>query len=254
MYIRSKALGFALVAAMVSFGVTGMQAKNHKDKNNQCQPKSEGCPAPVIQTPQVESSCCPIPQVVSRCAPPPQQGCCGVIDNSSKDIDDAHKEAMKAYHEATEACKKRQAAIAKAQHELAEKTAREQRRIDKANDHFNHELSELQERNAKYDAFFGPSSDTTPEAIFIVPQPQPVTPQPEVERSKPEPLPEPISEAPPQTVQEEQVAVLEVPSTPTTPTATETPRELPKTASPFNLIGLIGLASMSGYATRLLRR
>ena len=250
MYAWSKTLAVALLAALLGFGATALQAKNdHHKNNNQCQ-KPEGCPAPVIQPPTVESSCCPIPQVPSRCAPPPQQGCCGVVDNS-KDIDDAHKDAVKAYHEATEACKKRQAAIAKAQHELAEKTAREQHRIDKANSKFNHELSELQDANAKYDAFFGsaPSEGVAEAAPQVV--------QPEVTRSKPEPepLPEPITQVQPQTVTEEQVAVLELPSTPAAePAPSEKPKELPKTASPFNLIGLIGLMSMSGYATSLFRK
>jgi len=187
-----------------------------------------------------------------------------VVDNSG-DVDDAHKAAMRAYHEAQEACKKRQAAIAKAQHEIAEKVAREQRRIDRANDHFNHEVSELQEANSKYEAFYGGPSEavpseavveTTPQAVAPQPTPQP---EPEVTRSKPEPEPEPITQAQPQQpVIEEQVAILEPPPAPapqTEPAPSEKPKELPKTASPFNLIGLIGLASMSSaYATRLFRR
>jgi len=64
---------------------------------------------------------------------------------------------LHAQHEAAEACKKRQQAIAKAQHELEEKTAKEQARIDRANDKFNHEVSELQEANAKYESFYGPT-------------------------------------------------------------------------------------------------
>ena len=258
MYVWSKVLAVALAVTLCGYGATALQAKNHKNHNNQCQ-KPEGCPAPVIQQPTVESSCCPIPPVQSRCAPPPQEGCCGVVDNSA-DFDKAHKEALKAYHEAQEACKKRQAAIAKAQHEIAEKVAKQQSRIDRANDHFNHELSELQEANARYEAVSGGPSEavveTTPPAVAPQPMPQP---EPEVTRSKPEPEPEPITQAQPQqSVIEEQVAILEPPPAPapqTEPAPSEKPKELPKTASPFNLIGLIGLASMSSaYATRFFRR
>jgi hypothetical protein len=171
MYIWSKAIAIALVATLVGFGATAIQAKDHNHKNQSCQPRAEGCPAPVIQQPMVESSCCPIPEVPTRCAPPPQPGCCGVVDNSKdKDYDDAHKAALKAHHEAQEACQKRQKAIAKAQHEIGEKVAEEQRRIDRANDQFNHELSELQDANAKYDALFaGSSSDAVAEAPVTQP-------------------------------------------------------------------------------------
>ena len=151
MYVWSKALAVALVVTLWGYGATALQAKDHKNQNNQCQ--KPGCPAPVIQKPVVESSCCPIPKVQEHCGPPVQCGCCPV-DNSG-DISDAHKAALHAYHEATEACQRRQKAIAKAQHELDEKVAKEQGRIDRANDHFNHEVSELQEAIAKYNGFYG---------------------------------------------------------------------------------------------------
>jgi hypothetical protein len=34
----------------------------------------------------------------------------------------------------------------------------------------------------------------------------------------------------------------------------EKPKELPKTSSPMDLLGLVGLVSMSGYMTRFFRR
>ena len=151
MYLCSKALAVALVVTLWGYGTTALQAKDHKNQSS-CQ-KPEGCPAPVIQNPVVESSCCPIPKVQEHCGCPVQTGCCPV--DNSKNISKAHKEALHAYHEAAEACQKRQKAIAKAQHEIDEKVAKEQARIDRANDHFNHEVSELQQANAKYDSFYG---------------------------------------------------------------------------------------------------
>jgi len=151
MYVWSKALAVALVVSLWGYGATALQAKDHNNKNQSCE-KPQGCPAPVLQTPKVESSCCPIPTVQSHCGPPVQTGCCPV---DPKDVSKAQKEALHAQHEAAEACKKRQNAIAKAQHEIDEKVAKEQARIDRANDHFNHEVSEFQESNAKYESFYG---------------------------------------------------------------------------------------------------
>jgi septin family protein len=154
MYVWSKALAVALVVTLCGYGATALQAKDHKDQS--C-PKPQGCPAPVLQAPKVESSCCPMPTVQSHCGPPVQTGCCPV---DPKDVSKAEKEALHAQHEAAEACKKRQEAIAKAQHELEEKTAKEQARIDRANDKLNQRASELQEANAKYESFYGGSSET----------------------------------------------------------------------------------------------
>src|SRR5262249_43553315 len=162
------ALAVALVVTLWGYGATALQAKDRKNQSNQSCQKPQGCPAPVIQKPVVESSCCPIPKVQEHCGPPVQCGCCPVDD--SKNIDKAHKEALHAYHEAAEACQKRQKAIAKAQQELDEKVAKEQGRIDRANDHFNHEVSELQEAIAKYDGFYGAPTEAAAE---VIPEPQP---------------------------------------------------------------------------------
>jgi hypothetical protein len=247
MYVWSKALAVALVASLWGFGATALQAKNHKDQNS-CAPP-EACPAPVVPKTTITAPCCPIPEVQKRCGPV-QTGCCPV---DPKDVSKAEKDAMHAQHEAAEACKQQQKAIAKAQHELDEAQARQQRRIDKANAHFNHEVSELQEAKAKYDSYFGGPSEAVAEAT---PEPQP-EPQPEIARTKPEP--EPIVETtPPQPAPETIVAVVEpvpAPVTEPAPAPVEKPKALPRTASPFSLIGLVGLlSSMSGYATRFFRR
>jgi len=248
MYVWSKALAVALVASLWGFGATASQAKDHK---NQSCPQPQACPAPVLQKPApIEPACCPMPSVTPRCGPPVQTGCCPV---DPKDVSKAEKEALHAQHEAAEACKKQQKAIAKAQHEIDEKYAKEQRRLDKANAHLNHEVSELQEANAKYESFFGGPSEAVAE---VTPQPEPV-PVPEITRSKPEP--EPIVETTPQQPAPETiVAIVEplpAPEPAPAPAPEETkPKQLPRTASPFSLIGLIGLLSMSGYATRFFRR
>ena len=223
-----------------------MQAKDHKDHGCGCQKPpacAPGCPAPVIETPTVQSSCCPIPEVRPKpCAP---IGCCGVPEDQSE-LNKYEKDALHAHHEAVEACQKRQKAIAKAKHELAEETAKQQERINRANDHFNHEVSELQDANARYEAQLGgPSEAATaevtpqPEAVIIqsYPEPQPEpTPAPEISQVTPAPQPQ---------VEEQAVLITEEPA----------PAQLPKTASPMSLIGLIGLASMSaGYVTRRFRR
>ena len=163
MHACSKALAVALVVTLLGYGATTLEAKDRKDQS--CPKPQSGCPAPVLQRPVLESSCCPIPPVQTHCGAPVQTGCCGVVDNSG-DIDKAHKKAMHAYHEATEACQKRQKAIAKAQHEIDEKIAREQARIDRANDHFNNHVSELQEANAKYEAFYGGSMEAAAEVTL----------------------------------------------------------------------------------------
>jgi hypothetical protein len=267
MYVWSKALVVGLAVTLSGYGAMGLQAKNHKNHNNQCA-QPEGCPAPQIQTPTIESNCCPVPPVESHCGPPAvQTDCCGVVDNS-RDIDRAHRAAMRAYHEAKEACHKRQEAIARAQQRVADRVASEQRRIDRANDHFNHELSELQERNATYAAFYGGPSESGVETAVATPEP---TPQPEPEvRAKPEPAPivqpeptpEPIAQPTPQPpVIEKQVEVAVV--TPPAPMPAPSPapeepkqtsKQLPKTASPLGLIGLMGLGStMAGFLTRFFR-
>ena len=82
-------------------------------------------------------------------------------------------------------------------------------------------------------------------------------PDPEIERTKPmeEPTPAPptpVVETPqptpaptPEIVIVEQAKVVETPAA---------PKELPKTASPLSLFGLIGLLStMTGYLTRYFR-
>ncbi len=247
MQVWSKALAVALVVTLWGYGATALQAKDHK---NQSCPKPQGCPAPVLQKPApVEAPCCPMPSVQSHCEAPQQTGCCPV---DPKEVSKAQKDALHAQHEAAEACKKRQAAIAKAQHELDEKYAKEQARIDKANDHFNHEVGEFQEANAKYESFYGGPTEAAAE---VTPQP---APQPEQKAEvpppvvqKPEPTPAPSAQPQP----EESPTVIETPPAPEPTTPKETPKQLPRTAGEMSLNGLIGVVSLTGsFLMRFFRR
>jgi hypothetical protein len=167
-----------------------------------------------------------------------QTGCCPV---DPKDVSKAQKEALHAQHEAAEACKRQQKAIAKAQHEIDEEYAKQQSRIDSANAKLNKRASELQEANAKYEGFYGGPSEATAGT-----EPQP---EPEI-RTKPEPTPEPPT--PPEVTPAPAPEVTPTPAPEVAPSAPvpesnlEKPKELPKTASPLDLIGLIGLVSSAG--------
>jgi len=182
-----------------------------------------------------------MPSVQTHCEAP-QSGCCPV---DPKEVAKAQKEALHAQHEAAEACHKQQAAIDKANRKIADQYAKQQKKIDKANAKLNDRAADLHEANSRYESFFGGSSEAVAEAT-----PQPA---PEVKQPEPAPLAETTPEQP--TVQD-RVAILEIPAAPSTePAPVEKPKELPRTASPLSLIGLLGLMSMSGYTTtRFFRR
>jgi hypothetical protein len=245
----SRLLAGSLAVALWGFGATALQAKNHKDQS--CGQPPQSCPAPVLQKPApIEPACCAMPSVRPRCGAPVQTGCCPV---DPKDVSKAEKDALHAQHEAAEACKKQQKAIAHAQHELEEATQRQQAKIDAANAHLNHEVSEFAEANAKYESFFGGPTEAVAEAK---PEAQP---EPAIVQSRPEPepiaqAPAPVSEPAP-VVENKEVIIAEVTPAPApTPEEPQKPKQLPRTASPLSLIGLIGLMSMSGYVTRFFRR
>ena len=104
----------------------------------------------------------------------------------------------------------------------------------------------MSEANAKLESLNAPSeccavAEATPQA------------QPEVARALPEPIVQPAPEPAP-VIENNEIAVIEPAPTPA-PEPTPEPAQLPKTASPMNLIGLIGLASMAGsYIRRSFRR
>jgi translation initiation factor IF-2 len=206
------------IGLLVFLGV-GLIAVQAQD---QC-PKQNFCPAPVLEKPQV----------------PPADTCCPV---DPKEVKRAAKEAEHAQHEAAEACKKQQKAIAKAQHELDEEMAEQQAKIDKANAHAEHERSEWYDALAKEQSF---PTETVAETK---------APEPEICRTKPEPAP--VVEQPAPVIIEKEV-VVEAPPAPAPapePAPAPAPEKLPKTASPMDLIGLIGLVSMTGGFVRRFRR
>ena len=239
MYIASrKVLAITLVIGLCSLVPSILKAQNY----NQCCPVLEKpAPPPVQCCPREKPTpppvqCCPTP-VLEKPTPCPAVTCCPV---DPKEVKKAQKEAEHAAHEAAEACRRQQKAAEKAQHEIDEEFAEQQAKIEKANEKLARRNAEFAEAQAEYAGLSGAACCPAPTETVV--EITPVQPLPEETfRSKPEP-------------QYEQ-PTLEKPAAQETPSTTpETPRHLPKTASPMSLIGLIGLASMSGYVTRMFRR
>ena len=240
MYVSSRlafwqALAIVLMIA-ISMGARSAQAQDNSSAPACCQREKPKTVEPQCKPKPIE--CCPTQQEITQCPVNVQPNCCPV---DPKQVAKDQKAADHAAHEAAEACKRHQkevekqqakldAAAAHAQHEIDEKQAK----IDKRN-------GEYADANAKLD-----SAQCCPtEAVAET------TPEPEIERAKPEPV------APPAAVIEVQPApVYQAPQiTEEKPQAPEEPAKLPKTASPMELIGLIGLISLSArYSKRYLRR
>jgi cell division protein FtsN len=126
----------------------------------------------------------------------------------------AEKEAEHAQHEAAEECERNQKKAAHLQHEAAEKQAK----VNEA------------------------STCCRPEPVAEATPPEPETTIAIVE---PIPAPEPAPAPRP---------VVTLPPPPEPIAQPEPPKELPRTASPMGLIGLIGLLSMSGSLAGWFRR
>src|SRR5215475_9449031 len=96
----------ALAIILWGFGSMSLQAKD-RNHNNGCgcappKPAPCGCPAPVIHRAVVEPPpCCPMPVVRQRPCGPAPTSCCPV---DPKDISRAERAALRAQHEAAEAC------------------------------------------------------------------------------------------------------------------------------------------------------
>jgi LPXTG-motif cell wall-anchored protein len=243
MLLRSKLATWQVLAVtVITLGIFGPLALYAKDKEG-CQQKAchqechQACPAPVLCKPAVSAPCCPAPVCQKPCAPPPAPSCCPV---DPKDVRRAERANEHAQHEAAEACKRQQRAAEKAQARIDKAYERGNQRIDDATAKVNQRYSEWQDEYAKLNSVNAgaeccvtpsePAPEPTPEpapAPEVAPPPVVVIPAPEVT-----PAPAPIPE-PPQ----------------------ETPKELPKTASSLDLLGLIGLLSTSGsYLIGFFRR
>jgi type II secretory pathway pseudopilin PulG len=230
-----------LAILVITLGVFGPSALQAKQKQNEgCQQKT--CQAPVLEKPTVAAPCCPAPVVREKsCAPPPAPSCCPV---DPKDVHKAEKANEHAQHEAAEACKRQQRAAQKAQQRIDDAYAHGNHEIDEATAKVNKRYSEWQDEYAKLNSLTGPSEATAE-----------TQPQPESEiRTKPEPIPEATPEppTPPQVTPAPAPEVTPTPAPEVAPSAPmpeskqEKPKELPKTASPLELFGLVGLLSSAG--------
>jgi hypothetical protein len=158
-----------------------------------------------------------------------------------KEVKKAQKSADHAAHEAAEACRRQQKEIAKAQQKIQDAYA-----------HGNHEI---QEANAKFEKRRGEYADALTKSAELNAQRQEQVavecePPAKVECAKPEAVvtPEPTP-APEPRIEVTPVVPTPAPEPPITQEVK--PKELPKTASPVVLIGLVGLAtSVSGFLTR----
>ncbi len=252
---RTATMGILAVAfflVMWGVGPAQLQADHHHSDNNKgcgCQaPPPCEAPPPMPQCPcehlkPLPGPCdVPAPQITKPCVPP-SEGCCPI---DPKEVKKLEKEASHAQHEAAEACRKQQKAAAHAQHEIDEAATRGQKDIDKAHAHLEHENGEWAETVAKYNSL-GSGSESVAEATpTTAPEcAAPVAPQPEPEAVIIAPVPAPSVEAPAPPTETAQITEPPQPQ----------PKQLPRTASPLELIGLIGLASsMSGSLIRFFRR
>jgi hypothetical protein len=157
-----------------------------------------------------------------------QQQTCGTCPVDPKKV--AHEQ-----HEAEEQAARDQKAAEHAQHEAAEACERNQKGLK-------HAEHEAEEARAKAEAKEADVSKLQGSMCCAAPTVAEVKSEPEVVMSKPTPPPE-IEVAPP-------VIIITPPPAP----EPEKPKELPRTASPMDLIGLIGLVSMSGSLAGFLRR
>jgi LPXTG-motif cell wall-anchored protein len=217
-----RVLAVVLAIALLGFGIPALHAK---DKDSQ-HGYSSSCPAPK----EVES--CPAPKKVESCAPAVVQPepVCNSCPVDPKKVRKAEKEAEHAQHEAAEECERNHKKIAKEQQKAAEEQAEANEHMAKAN--------EL--------ATSGPSAMCCPSQQPVA-EAQPTQPEPSIAIITP--LPEPTPEVTPAPTPE-----VTLPPPPAPIAEAQPPKELPRTASPMSLIGLIGLLSMSGSLTGFFRR
>ena len=244
-------LAVAFFLVLSGFGSAQLQAQHHDSKGCGCEAPPPPCkvePPPCECKPlePLPPPCsCPAPTISRPCVTQPEG--CGPVD--PKEVKRLQRQAEHAQHEAAEACARQARAAARAQKRIDEAADRGQRDIDRAQAHVQHEVGEWGEAVAKYNSL-GKSESVAQEcppkeestAAVTTPEPQPEPEQPQTQAIIIAPAPS-----------------VETPA-PTTETAQNTeapqpqPKQLPRTASPLELIGLIGLASMSGSLIRFFRR
>ena len=253
MYFSSRiaAVGILAVAfflVMWGFGSAELQAQHHDSKGCGCQAPVEPPPCECKPLEPLPPPCsCPAPQITRPCVTQPAG--CAIVD--PKEVRRLQREAEHAQHEAAEACQRQQRAAARAQQRIDDAADRGQRDIDRAQAHVQRQVGEWGEAVAKYNSL-GKSESVAQEC-----PPQETESTAAVTQPEPQPEPQP---------QQQAIIIAPVPSVqtptpaPTTETAQNTeapqpqPKQLPRTASPLELIGLIGRASMSGSLIRFFRR
>jgi len=268
----SRVLAVVLAMTLFGFGVPALQAKHKNHNASQTQTiesqtvetveTSQGqCPAPVRQKPTPPPMCCPAPvrekptpppvccpaPVLQKPSAPEPVSCCPV---DPKEVRKAEKAAEHAQHEAAEACKRQQKEAAKAQDRIDKAVAKGDHEVAEANAKLQTRTQEWSQANEEYAALtqqqqpqesVAEVKETEIEIQQAKPTPVEPTPTPEAQ-AIPEPTPAP---APESTVAQAEPAPAPAP---------ETPKELPRTASDLNLLGLVGLLStMTGYLTRYFR-
>jgi hypothetical protein len=238
MYILSRVaiwqvLAVALLMTLGGFGSPVLQARG-----SGCQREQKDCPPAALR---------------EKPTMPPGETCC---PRDPKEVHKAQKAADHAQHEAAEACKRQQRAAEKAQRKVDEAQAKGNRDIDKANAKLERRKSEAAEARAKLDSLTG-SSESVAEAKS--------QPEADMMRSKPESTETPAAQATPQYPETNtevpmtsevrpEPAPAVTPPAPMPEATQEKPKQLPKTASPMGLIGLVGLFSTSAsYLIRFFR-
>jgi hypothetical protein len=244
---RFAALPVFALAILITLGGIGAPTLQAQDQS-----EGQSCPQPCPQACPVKPSCqvkvpdCQVPRLQKPCAAPQCETCCPV---DPKEVKKAQKSADHAAHEAAEACRRQKQTAAKAQ-----------KKVDEATDHWNHEIDEA---SARFETRRGEYEEALTKSANLNAQQQeqqaatvecPAT----VERAKPEPIPStpaPIEETPSVTPPPALTPAPAPAPEPAPPISEEVkPKELPKTASPLELIGLVGLtSSLTGCMTRFFR-
>ena len=258
-FAAGLAVALAVLITLGGIGVPSMQAQDQSGSQDQ---SGAYCPPPCPQECSKPPEChvcvpdCQVPRIEKPCAPPPCETCC-LVD--PKEVRRAQRRADHAAHEAAEACRRQQRTYQKQQEEISERVDRANARIDRANARWQHERGEYEEAltksanlNAQQQAqqsatVYCPATEERAKPEPEATTPEPVTPS--VVTPTPAPEPAPVPEAAP--------APTPAPETTAPPISQEVkPKELPKTASPLELIALIGLASSATgyYLTRAGRK
>jgi hypothetical protein len=237
-----RVFAIAIVINLVGFGSSSLRAQGQG-----CGVQQKDCPPPVLR---------------EKPTVPPPESCCPV---DPKDVKKAQKAAEHAQHEAAEECKRQQRAAHKAQERVDKAQAKGTDEINKANAKYEQDRADAAQAQAKLDSLTGSSNQAvaqTPstnenDIMRSKPSETPMTPE-AAPLPAPAPMPAPEATPAPAPTPAPESTIRSKPeeaeSTNMPEQTQQKPKQLPKTASPLELIGLIGLVSMTGgYLTRFFR-